>query len=82
MVIWKRLNNKPSVFARGIRNGKTYTIALLIESIANAFFSQIAKVMEEKTVKKGYEIILRSSKNESGKTLFIISFLKARKVDG
>lgn len=73
---------KPSVFARGLRTGKSFTIGLLVESIADPFFSQIARIIEEKASKKGYKIIYGSTNNETEKTQSLISVFNDRRVDG
>ena len=78
----EKVGYKPSVFARGLRTGKSHTIGLLVESIADPFFSQIARIIEEKAGKKGYEIIYGSTNNETEKTRSLISVFNDRKVDG
>ncbi len=82
LVYVEEVGYKPSVFARGLRTGKSYTIGLLVESIANPFFAKIAGIIEEKAAKKGYKIIYGSTNNETEKTRSLISVFSDRKIDG
>lgn len=73
---------KPNSLARSLRTGKTHTIALMIENIANPFFANIARQIEEKAYKSGYKIIYSSSDNDSEKTKDLIQMYRERHVDG
>lgn len=73
---------KPNSLARSLRTGKTHTIALMIEDIANPFFANIARQIEEKAYKSGYKIIYSSSDNNSEKTKELIQMYRERHVDG
>src|SRR5688572_31288112 len=59
---------KPNSLARSLRTGKTHTIALMIEDIANPFFANIARLIEEKAYKSGYKIIYSSSDNDPSRS--------------
>src|SRR5687768_10040772 len=73
---------KPNSLARSLRTGKTHTIALMIEDIANPFFANIARLIEEKAYKSGYKIIYSSSDNDPSKTKELIQMYRERHVDG
>lgn len=73
---------KPNSLARSLRTGKTHTIALMIEDIANPFFANIARMIEEKAYKSGYKIIYSSSDNDPSKTKELIQMYRERHVDG
>jgi LacI family transcriptional regulator len=78
----KQTDYKPNIFARGLRTGKTKTIGLIVENIANHFFATIARLIEEYAYSKGYKIIYCSTDNDVQKTRELIGMLKERNVDG
>ncbi|MDR6943150.1 LacI family DNA-binding transcriptional regulator [Mucilaginibacter pocheonensis] len=73
---------KPNLLAKSLRTGKTKIICLLIENIADPFFSSVAAFVEEQANLRGYKIIYGSTKNEPGKTRELINLFKDRHVDG
>jgi LacI family transcriptional regulator len=73
---------KPNHLAKSLRTGKTKIISLLVESIADPFFSSVAGYVEEVANKRGYKIIYGSTQNEVSKTRELISLFKDRHVDG
>lgn len=73
---------RPNPLAKSLRTGKTNTIALLVEDISNPFFSGIARLIEEKAAKKGYNIVYSSTDNDPKKTKDLIDFFQEKQVDG
>jgi len=49
----EELNYRPNNIAKSLARGRTYTIALLIPTITNDFYTQLAEVIEEKLGEKG-----------------------------
>lgn len=78
----KERNYNPNAMAQGLRTGKSKVIALIVEDIADPFFSAIAGLIEEQAHNKGYKIIYCSTRNSARKTAEIIQMLKNRNVDG
>lgn len=76
------LDFNPNQVARGLRTGKTYTIGLIIEDIANNFFASVARVVEEEAYKCGYKVVYCSTGNDTGKARELLLMLKHRQVDG
>lgn len=72
---------KPSLFASGLRTGKSYTIGLLIENIAVPFFAKIAHILEEKASEAGYKIIFGSTNNLEKEAVSLLKVLEERSVD-
>jgi LacI family transcriptional regulator len=73
---------KPNDLARGLRTGKTKIIGMLVEEISDAFFSSIARIIEESAYKKGYKIFYSSTENNPEKTKELINVFRSRQVDG
>jgi LacI family transcriptional regulator len=73
---------KPNLLARSFRTGKTNIIGLMVESIANPFFANLARLIEENAYKNGYKILYCSTENDSGKARELMHMFKDRHVDG
>lgn len=76
------LNYHPNTIAKSLAGGKSYTIALLIPSITNNFYTQICEVIEEKLEEKGYYTYLCNTRRNVEKESRYVDSLIARKVDG
>lgn len=78
----EKVGYKPNVLARSLRTGKSNIIGLMIENIANPFFANIARMIEENAYNKGYKIIYSSTSNDTEKAKELINIFKERHVDG
>lgn len=78
----KELGYKPSQLAKSLRTGKTNIIGLIVEDIANPFFANIARLIEEKAYNEGYRILYCSTENDIKKTKELIQMFRDRHVDG
>ena len=77
-----KLKYKPNQLARGLRTGKTKTIGLIVEDIANSFFSNVAKVVEDEADKHGYKVLFGSTGDNEEKAKGLLEVLRYRQVDG
>ena len=55
------LNYKPNQIASSLRKGSTNTIGLIVADIANPFFGQLARIIEDEASKYNYIVIFGSS---------------------
>ncbi|AWW32765.1 LacI family transcriptional regulator [Echinicola strongylocentroti] len=78
----KKVGYKPNQLAQGLRTGKSNIIVFMVEDISDAFFSSIARLMEEKSYQNGYKLIFCSTENDPDKTRDLIQMFKDRQVDG
>lgn len=78
----KEVDYKPNPIAQSLRTGKTKIIGLMVENIADPFFSAIARHIENKAYKSGYKIIYCSTDNDRDKTIEFLDMFKDRNVDG
>ncbi len=76
------LNYQPNQIARSLRRGSTKTIGLVVADIANPFFGNMARVIEDEANKQGYTVIFGSSDENSGKMGSLVDILINRQVDG
>lgn len=78
----KEKNYNRNALAQSLRTGKSKIIGLIVEDIADAFFSSVARLIEESAYKKGYKIIYCSTEDNPKKTVELINMFKGRNVDG
>ena len=76
------LNYQPNQIARSLRRGSTKTIGLIVADIANPFFGNLARVIEDEAGKLGYTVIFGSSDEDRDKFASVIDILINRQVDG
>jgi LacI family transcriptional regulator len=73
---------KPNSLAKSLRTGKSNIIGLMVENIADNFFANIARYIEDRAYKNGYKIIYCSTDNDAAKTRELIAMFRDRHVDG
>lgn len=73
---------RPNQLAQSLRTGKSKTIGLMVESISNPFFANVARLIEENAYKRGYKIIYCSTENDTSKTRELIKMFRDKHVDG
>lgn len=78
----KELNYRPHYMAKSLVSGKTNLIGLVIPSIANVFFPEIIRGVEEELKEKGYKVILCHSNESSEQEKEEIEMLMSMRVDG
>jgi len=78
----EELNYQPNQIARSLRLGSTKTIGLLVADIANPFFGQFARIVEDESFKAGYTVVFGSSDEDDVKSAFVLDTLLNRQVDG
>lgn len=67
--------------ARSLRSGKSNSIALMVEDIADPFHSRIAKLLEENAGRFGYQLLYSSTRNDPVLTNERLRDYRQRNVD-
>lgn len=78
----RELNFQPSGVARALKRQETRTIGLLITDIANPFFPQIVRSVEDEAHARGYGVILCNAADDPERELAYLDLLVERRVDG
>lgn len=78
----KKLNYKPDIYARGFKMQRTNTVALILPSIWNPFFSEFAYHVEVELSKHDIKLILCNSDARPDKEIRYINMVKQNKMDG
>lgn len=73
---------RPNMVARSLARGKTYTIALLVPSLANPFFAEVVQEIERVADEHDYQILLALSHGSPAQGSRHLERLAGRWVDG
>ena len=71
----KKLNYEPNIYARGFKINRTNTVALILPTIWNPFFSELAYNIEKNLRKAGMKMILCNSNKKDKAEIEYISCL-------
>ena len=77
-----KLNYQPNLIARSLNTGETNTIGLILPSISDSFYSEVAREIETTARSKGYSLMISSSESDIDREEEIIRLFKAKGVDG
>jgi LacI family transcriptional regulator len=80
--IAKKLNYHPNVAARSLKIRRTKTLGLVITTIVNPFYPELAQGIEATAQEMGYSIILCSTNYDISLERQHIEMLKSKGVDG
>lgn len=78
----KAIGYQPNLIAKSLRTGKTKIIGMLVEDIANPFFSSVSRAVEDIAYTLGYKIFFASTENDTEKTKALLKVFGDRQVDG
>jgi DNA-binding LacI/PurR family transcriptional regulator len=76
------LNYQPSVVASALTGKRTNTLGLLIPDLANPFFAEIARSIEDRAQELGYSVVMCSTDNNTNKERKYITLLRQKSIDG
>ena len=76
------LSYRPSGVARALKRAETKTIGLVVTDIANPFFPQIVRGVEDEAHRRGYGVLLCNAADDAARELATLDLLVERRVDG
>lgn len=76
------LGYRPNAVARSMRRGQTHTVGVVIPDIANPFFGDLARWLEDALFEAGYSAIICNSDGDDRKESRYLDVLLSKKVDG
>lgn len=80
--VMEELNYRPSLVASALANKKTATIGLLVPDVANPYFSEVSRRIEDWCRKSGYGVIICNTDSDDKKMVEYIELLQQKGVDG
>lgn len=78
----EELNYQPNMMASALMGKQTKTIGLLIPDIANPFFSELARSIEDRGQELGYNLVMCNTDYDIEKENKYLALLKQKSVDG
>lgn len=78
----EELNYEPNQTAIFFKQGKTFTIGVVLPSLSEPFFSAAISEIEDVASGKDYTVIMGQSLNDTDRELRILQTLKTHRVDG
>lgn len=82
LAIVEDLSYAPNPFAQGLSTGKTKLIALIVPTLNNSFFGQLADGCQSFLTPEGYNLIIYSYEEYGHKELSIIQDIDQRRIEG
>lgn len=78
----ERLDFRPNAVARGLASKKTTTVGVVIPDIANSYFANLARGIDDIATMYKYNIVIANSDGDDGKEINVVNTLLAKQVDG
>jgi LacI family transcriptional regulator len=78
----RKLNYRPNLLARSLARQRTQTIGVIVSDIANPFFPEIVRAVEDSAQKAGYSVLLCNSDDDPEKEAQYLELLLSKRVDG
>lgn len=77
-----RLRYRPNGLARGLLQGRTVTLGLMVPNLSNPFFSILAHGAIVAAYERGYTVLVVDTFADAGRELECLEMLAERRVDG
>lgn len=78
----KELDYRPNRIARSLRQRSTHIVALVVDSIANPYFSELGEGVEEFLRPEGYDLFLYATNQDNRQGVIYMQQMANRMVDG
>lgn len=78
----RELDYSPNPMARGLKEGCSHILALVIPDIINPFFPKLVKCVERAAIARGYSLIFCDSGNDEAQELRHLESMRSHYVDG
>ncbi|MGO9310552.1 MAG: LacI family DNA-binding transcriptional regulator [Spirochaetia bacterium] len=78
----KALDYEPNTLARGLVTKRTKTIGVVVYDIANPYYGQLVRGMEDAAFARGYDLIIGNTDADPRKDLSYLGVFRRRRVDG
>ncbi|MCL6585482.1 MAG: LacI family transcriptional regulator [Anoxybacillus sp.] len=80
--VMEALHYQPSMVASALTGKRTRTIGLIIPDVANPFFAEIARKVEDRGRELGFNLLMCNTDNNAETEEMYLSLLKQKSVDG
>jgi len=80
--IMQQLKYQPSMVASALTGKRTYTVGLTLPDLANPFFAEIARAVEDRGHEYGFNVFICSTDNDQEREIKYFTLLTQKRVDG
>lgn len=78
----ERIGYTPNAHARNLASGRSRTLGLIISDIANPFFPELVKSIQERAIERGYDVILANTNYDPQRTVACVQRMLEQRVSG
>jgi LacI family transcriptional regulator len=78
----ERLGYRPSGIARSLATRRTGTLGLVVPDVANPFFADVARGVEQVAYQAGYNVFLCNTEEDPQRERAVLASLEEKRVDG
>lgn len=78
----EKLGYHPNLLARSLAKRQSHTIGMIVPDIANPFFPEVIRGVEDAAHAAGYSVLLANGDNDPAKEELYLSLFLAKRVDG
>lgn len=78
----ERLDWRPNIAARGLRQGKTFTLGILVSNVAASFLPEILQGVNQAAEAKNYHAFVSVHEHEAARAIRHLQTLQSKGVDG
>ncbi|MBA3822716.1 MAG: LacI family DNA-binding transcriptional regulator [Ktedonobacterales bacterium] len=82
VAIAEQLGYRRNAIARGLVTNRSMTLGLLVPDIANPFFPDIARGIEDRALANGYNVFLCNTVEDPNREAAVLALLEEKRVDG
>ena len=76
------LSYRPNGVARSLRSETTATIGLVVSNVANPFFAEVARAVEDAAAESGLSVVLGNADESSEREARYLDVMMEKRVDG
>lgn len=78
----ERSRYKPNLLARNFRSKRAYAVVVLVPNIANPFFAEIIRGIEQVAQQQGYAVLLGDTEGREDREAYYVGLVETRQADG
>ena len=78
----ERSRYKPNLLARNFRSKRAYSVVVLVPNIANPFFAEIIRGIEQVAQQHGYAVLLGDTEGREDREAYYVGLVETRQADG
>jgi LacI family repressor for deo operon, udp, cdd, tsx, nupC, and nupG len=78
----QRTGYRPNLLARNFRSKRAYSIVVLVPNIANPFFAEVIRGIEQVAQQRGYAVLLGDTEGHEDRENYYVGLVETHQADG